>query len=268
MAAALMFVLLLTFTLFHVSKKIIKGWESSTHKTDSLLSFKPETYTTNLPELVPELDTFFDSFKKLAFSSSEAEEAQKTFLEEHPEIKDMRIVPNYLTGEINIRVEPRKLVSEIKVEGKKAYLAEDGTIIINAKGEKPSLPFDVTLSSTSIPEHLPRFIWQLGEKHEMFARSLKNVSCGSDENSCVLWLNDGTKVEWGTFFYTTRKIEELNHIISVADSKKNGEHSGKLHIDMRYCVSLGRSFYKKLQNSSEKDSKTSGKENIAVPDKV
>ena len=174
--------------------------------------------------------------------------------EEHPEIKDMRIVPNYLTGEINIRVEPRKLVSEIKVEGKKAYLAEDGTIIINAKGEKPSLPFDVTLSSTSIPEHLPRFIWQLGEKHEMFARSLKNVSCGSDENSCVLWLNDGTKVEWGTFFYTTRKIEELNHIISVADSKKNGEHSGKLHIDMRYCVSLGRSFYKKLQNSSEKDS--------------
>ena len=248
----LSFIFVFSATVFFAGKTMIARWQASAQKTDSPLSFKPESYSTNMPEFAYELDSFFSTFKKLAFSSPEADSARKDFLDKYTEIKNMRITPNYLTGDVNIRLEPRRAVSEIKLSGKKAYLAEDGTIMAKASGKKPELPFAVSLSSSDISEHLPQFIEKLGEKHEMFAMPLKTLECGTGENSCVLWLKDGTRVDWGTIFYTTRKIEELNNILAAV-SDKTGKHTDSLNIDMRYCVSLGRSFYKKISKSSEKD---------------
>ena len=243
-------IFILVISVFLVGGKYI--WKQIIHsagKSDSLLSFKPETYSTNMPELTPELDGFFNTFKTLVYASQEADEAKKDFLQAHPEIRTMSIAANYMTGDVNIRIEPRKVVSEITVEGEKAFLAEDGTIMSKAIGDYVSLPFSVSLSTHDISEHLTNFLYKLGERHNDFSRTLKEVRCGSGEDSCVLLLEDGTRVNWGTMFYTSRKIEELNNILSVAGKNNPGSYSGKLDIDMRYCVSLGRSFYKTQDNA-------------------
>jgi len=219
-------------------------WQNAVSYVDSPVSFRPETYSTNMPELKKELDPFFESLKSMVFASTETYTLSQKFLDGHPEIKNIKLDPNYLTGDVNIRIEPRKTVAAVKLDGKTAYLASDGTIMQRTTGQTPELPFEVHLSTTNISGHLPVFISKLSEKHDRFSLPLKELSCGAGEESCIMKLEDGTVVNWGTIFYTSRKIEELNHVLEVAGKLNKEPSKAKLNVDMRYSVSLGRSFYK------------------------
>lgn len=234
-------VIAVLIAVWHYSRVL---WQNAISYSDSPVSFRPETYSTNMPELKKELDPFFGSLKGLVFASTETYELSKKFLEEHPEIKDIKLAPNYLTGDVNIHIEPRETVAEVKLAGRTAYLASDGTIMPRMTGRTPELPFEVHLSTTNISGHLPVFISKLNERRDKFSLPLKELSCGSGEESCIMKLEDGTTVNWGTIFYTSRKIEELNHVLDVAGKLKKEPSAAKLDIDMRYAVSLGRSFYK------------------------
>ena len=226
-------------------------WMASTRNSDSPIAFKPVTYSTNMPEFSQDLDVFFASFKQLAFASDEAREAQNEFLQQHQEIRTMKMLPNYLTGDLNIRIEARRPVSEVIIDGTKMYLAEDATIIPRAVGDMPAIPFEVMLSTTDISQHLPEFIELLGERQSTLPKGISVLSCGSGEESCELTLSDGSKVEWGTIFYASRKLEELAHLLEMAASDEASQNEGILQIDMRYAVSSGRSYYKRVPRNGE-----------------
>ncbi|MCR4821196.1 MAG: hypothetical protein K5838_08760 [Elusimicrobiales bacterium] len=247
--AVFAFSLLILYSAGHYA---ISLWHKSAQQEGSPLSFSPETYSTNMPEMKPVLDPFFDSLKGMVLSSTGSAALCQGFMENHKEFKSIKLIPNYFTGDVNIRFVPRKAVAEADISGKKAYIADDGTIMDRNAGEIESLPFNVFLSSNNISGNLPRFLVQLAKSHDIFAKPLREVSCGEGENSCVLKLEDGTKINWGTIFYTSRKIEELNHILAVAGSRQSGAYS-YLDIDMRYCVSLGRSYYKTVSGKTAKE---------------
>lgn len=251
MLRELSFLALLLIVLSAAGKYGLQRWKTASNDEYSPISFKPETYSTNLPSMKPELDILFAGIKDHVLTSTTTSALSEQFLQNHRELKDISLVPNYLTGDVNIKLKLRKLVAEVKINNDvPALLTEDGTILDSSPENSPKLPFSIIITGSKVPDNLPWFIAQVNKNYDRFSRSPIAIKCASSEDSCIIMLNDGSVVYWGALEYTMRKIEELNHVLDVASSRNPGAFAGRLKIDLRYAVSLGRSFYRRLSREN------------------